>query len=249
MAVVKTSRGPFELELVATRSVAPGTTHFVFRRADGETMAFRPGQFAMFHFHDDDGVAFDRSYSFAAAPDGSPHAEFSIALLDDGRGGRKLSALQVGGRVQASGPHGRFVLRDEAVRRYVLVATGTGIGPYRAMLPSLVERFATSPLRVHLIFGCRTADDLLYADELHAFAASHPAFTWEARLSRGAPDESAYPLRSGYVQAGFGELGLDPAQDVVYLCGNPNMIDDATARLVDLGWSPYAVRREKYVSA
>ena len=44
-------------------------------------------------------------------------------------------------------------------------------------------------------------------------------------------------------------LGLDPASDIVYLCGNPGMIDDAYALLKAAGFGVQQVRREKYLSA
>ncbi len=39
---------------------------------------------------------------------------------------------------------------------------------------------------------------------------------------------------------------LDPEQDIVYLCGNPNMVDQSIELLTEKGYSPLAVRREKY---
>jgi NAD(P)H-flavin reductase len=47
----------------------------------------------------------------------------------------------------------------------------------------------------------------------------------------------------------FGSLDLSPTTDVVYLCGNPNMIDEAFQLLVDAGFPIPQIRREKYISS
>jgi len=51
----------------------------------------------------------------------------------------------------------------------------------------------------------------------------------------------------GYVQTHFGELTLDPAKDVIYLCGNPDMIDQAMEYLRALNFPSRNLRREKYL--
>jgi NAD(P)H-flavin reductase len=44
-------------------------------------------------------------------------------------------------------------------------------------------------------------------------------------------------------------LDLDPENDIAYLCGNPDMIDQAFDRLTQKGFSPKNIRREKYISS
>jgi NAD(P)H-flavin reductase len=55
--------------------------------------------------------------------------------------------------------------------------------------------------------------------------------------------------RPGYVQAFFSQLRLDPDADVVYLCGNPGMIDESVEVLKAMGFTLKQLRREKYLSA
>ena len=52
----------------------------------------------------------------------------------------------------------------------------------------------------------------------------------------------------GYVQHAFPDLTLNPQEDIVYLCGNPSMIDDAFTYLKDTGFTMQQVIREKYIS-
>jgi NAD(P)H-flavin reductase len=48
------------------------------------------------------------------------------------------------------------------------------------------------------------------------------------------------------VQGALADMTLEPEHDIVYLCGNPNMVDQAIELLTEKGYSPLAVRREKY---
>lgn len=227
--------------------MCPSTRSFRFRRTDGQAPTFKPGQFLQIHF-DWEGDATIRSYSIATVPGASDEYELCIAYVEGGRASQYLWALAPGDVIDASGPYGRFILRDEEIGRYVLVATGTGVAPYRTMLPSLAARMAASDLQVELLLGVREPTDLLYGEEFRAFAAQHPRFRFHACYSRVLPEPHRPDERRAYVQNAFAELEPSPERDVFYLCGNPNMVDGAVEALTGVGFSPYAIRREKYVS-
>lgn len=241
------ARQNLNLVLKSWSMITPSVRHFVFTREDGEAANFTPGQFIMIHF-DHDGTPTQRSYSISARADRCADFEIAVSFVEGGRATRYLWSIDEGARISATGPLGRFVLRAEQPRRYVLVGTGTGVSPYRAMLPEIRRRIEHENLRVTLLLGVRTRDELLYGEEFAQFAAENPGFEFVACLSRGLPDDSRPYERHGYVQHQFGTLDLDPELDIVYLCGNPNMIDDAVADLETRGYSPYQIRREKYVS-
>ena len=42
--------------------------------------------------------------------------------------------------------------------------------------------------------------------------------------------------------------GLDPARDIAYMCGNPNMVDACVEAMKGFGLPMKHIRREKYVS-
>ena len=56
-------------------------------------------------------------------------------------------------------------------------------------------------------------------------------------------------VRHGYVQQFLQEFAPDPASDIAYLCGNPNMVDACFETLKGFGLPVPAIRREKYVSS
>ncbi len=239
------ARNEIELQLRSFRDVAPGTRHFVFSRVDGEPVKFHPGQFLMMHF-ECDGESHSRSYSLANDPAGADTFELSVAFVEGGRGSTILWALAPGERIRVTAPHGRFVLRQEPVRRYVLVCTGTGVAPYRAMVGELTRRMRDEGLQVTLLLGVREPADLLYADEWTGLMRDYPGFSFLACYSRIQPESPKPWERKGYVQGALADMTLDPEQDIVYLCGNPNMVDQSIELLTEKGYSPIAVRREKY---
>jgi NAD(P)H-flavin reductase len=51
------------------------------------------------------------------------------------------------------------------------------------------------------------------------------------------------------VQVALQEIRPDPAHDIAYLCGNPNMVDEAFTLLKEAGLAIPHIRREKYISS
>jgi NAD(P)H-flavin reductase len=133
--------------------------------------------------------------------------------------------------------------------RYLLVATGTGVTPYRAMLPQLSALHAERDVEALLLFGARSPEELLYGEEFRAFAEANPWFRFVPCFSRQMPDSAQPDDRRGYVQQVLAEFAPDPQRDIAYLCGNPNMVDAAFEVLKSAGLPVPHIRREKYVSS
>ena len=244
----------FSLRLADSRMLAPTVRHLAFERADAAPFAFVPGQFVQIHFSYADGKPTKRSYSVATigAGDGSPvtRVEMAVSYVEGGAATDLLGNLKHGESVTASGPYGRFCLMDPDVnRRYLLVATGTGVTPYRAMLPQLKVLMAARDVEVALVYGARNEAELLYGDEFEAFARDNPRFHYYACLSRSPRAVPRPHDRSGRVLATLAELKPEPTHDIAYLCGNPNMVDEAFAQLKDAGLPIPHIRREKYISS
>ena len=249
----------FPLKLVSRRMVAPAVGHYVFRRDDGQPVAFNPGQFVQVHFHYADGTATKRSYSLATLHDPAQGPCETVALAVRSVAGGAATALfeglQEGDVIDASGPFGRFCLMPgDSNRRYLLIATGTGVTPYRSMLPLLEQAIAARGIEVVLMLGARTPAELLYGDELRAFAQRHPGqvrfvpcFSRELPAPGSAHDHP--DVRHGYVQQFLAEFAPDPAADIAYLCGNPDMVDACFEALQAHGLPVPRIRREKYVSS
>ena len=235
--------------------LAPSVAHLSFTRADGAPVAFVPGQFLQVHFTYGDGTATKRSYSLATRGESGEGSdglvEIAVSYVAGGAATALFEGLEIGDCVNASGPYGRFcLLPADANERYLLIATGTGVTPYRAMLPLLERKIRERGIRVVLLFGARSPDELLYGDEFRAFADAHPDhFRFVPCFSRELPADPHPDVRHGYVQQFLAEFAPDQAGDIAYLCGNPNMVDACFESLKEAGFEVRQIRREKYVSS
>lgn len=248
----------FPLKLVGSRMLAPSVRHLSFVRDDGLPLDFIPGQFIQVHFNYPDGTPTKRSYSLATQHDHAfgpgESVEIAVSYVLGGAATALFTALDEGQQIQASGPYGRFCLmpKDEN-RRYLLIGTGTGVTPYRAMLPQLQQLIGERGIEVVLLFGARTPSELLYGDDFRAFANDHPDFRFVPCFSRELPAEDSphhHPdVRRGYVQDVLAEFAAHADTDIAYLCGNPNMVDVTFEALKAAGLPIPHIRREKYVSS
>ena len=234
--------------------LAPSVGHYQFVRDDGQPLDFVPGQFIQVHFRYADGTPAKRSYSLATIHDhalGPGEAvEIAVSYVPGGAATALFEGLPEGGHVEASGPFGRFCLMPgDRNARYLLIATGTGVTPYRSMLPQLQSLMAERGVEVVLLQGARTPAELLYGDEFRAFADAHPGFRYVPCLSRELPPDPHPDVRHGYVQQHLGEFAPDAARDIAYLCGNPDMVDASFEALKGFGLPVPQIRREKYVSS
>lgn len=220
--------------LVRARPLTPGVRELTFDPGPGH--AFVPGQWV--NLFDPQGEK--RSYSIASAP--RPDGTFDLAVthVPGGPMSTLLHALPVGAELRMADAQGFFVL-DPVVRPVLMVATGTGLAPFRAMLQQLLA--APPTVSVWLIAGHRTEADLLYRDELESLAL--PTFRYWPTLSRGGP---TWRGSQGWVQAhvppALAALGTDVD---VYVCGLTHMVHavrDLCRR--ELGVPRKQVHAEKY---
>jgi NAD(P)H-flavin reductase len=150
-----------------------------------------------------------------------------------------LFAMQPGDVVDLAGPLGYFVWRKPAGSS-ILVATGTGIAPFRGML----QNAAANPHpTVHLVFGVRFESNLLYRAEFEALERSRDWFQFHPVLSRAG---ESWTGRRGHVQEHVLELLGERREVDVYICGLKAMVDDLRTRLKAVGLDRKRILYEKY---
>lgn len=248
----------FQLKLISRRFLAPSVCQYVFVRTDDQPLEFKPGQFVQIHFSYADGTPTKRSYSLATVRElGAPPGRFIEIVVSYVAGGAAtalLEGLAPGDTVDASGPFGRFyLLPADANPRYLLIGTGTGVAPYRTMLPQLEKLIRERDLQVVMLFGARSPGELLFGDEFRAFATRYPDnFRFVPCFSRELPAADSphahADVRHGYVQQFLGEFHPRP-DDIAYICGNPNMVDACVEAMKGYGLPMAQIRRERYISS
>jgi ferredoxin-NADP reductase len=216
-------------ELIAARMLSPSVRSLDFRVSDGSAVGHVAGQYLDLIVPTPRGLPYKRSYSIASAPDASHPDRFEVAVtrVEGGPTSEALHALAPGSAVEIEGPSGTFVRRaGEREHPALLVATGTGLAPIRAMLTE-ETRVAHGPPLV-LLFGCRTHADVLWGDELRAWQRECPRFALHVTLSRAPPDWRGL---AGYVQRHAGELAGSLPDAHAYVCGVSAMVDDVVKLL------------------
>lgn len=238
----------FPIILEESFMISPKVKHFVFKSSQSPAFSYVPGQFITIHF-EQGGKQLKRSYSIANSPNNDNRIEFAAGYFKGGPGTELLFNLQKGDSININGPFGRLILKENNPKRYLFVATSTGTTPYRAMLTELGNRMNKDPnLEVVILQGVQKKEEILYFDEFMSFVKQYPRAHFRAYLSRENETDLKQNEFKGYVQKAFPELKLNPDQDLVYLCGNPGMIDDSFNYLKEQGFAMQHIIREKYIS-
>lgn len=238
----------FEVTLEESFMLSPKVKHFVLRANTETAFSYKPGQFITIHF-EKDGKKLRRSYSVANPPAGDNRIEFAAGYVDKGPGTELLFNLKPGDTLNINGPFGRLILKESLPKRCILIATSTGVTPYRAMIPALRRLLLQhQDFQVYILQGVAYANEVLYVDEFLQLSTDCDRAHFKACLSR--EDSAALQAHevNGYVQQQFDALALNPETDMVYLCGNPSMIDDAFAQLKERSFAMQQIIREKYIS-
>ena len=208
--------------------VAPDVVVLTLQLPASERLNYRAGQYIEIMLRDNK----RRSYSMASAPvEGGP-VSLHIRHMPGG-----LFTDQVFGTMKErdilrfEGPMGTFFLREDSDKPVVLLASGTGFAPLKAIVEHMINE--QSPRPITLYWGGRRPHDL-YMDALcRQWAADLPQFTYVPVVSEALP-EDAWSGRTGFVhQAVIADLP-DMSAYQVYACGAPIVVESANRDFVQL---------------
>lgn len=227
-----------QARLISSHELAEGVRHFVFEAAGVERLDFAPGQFVSL-VHEIDGNSITRAYSLASAPSENNRFELCLNCVDDGHLSPHLFVMQPGDEIAMSAPLGTFVMRQPP-RDSILIATGTGITPFRSYLQAYLPQGSPN---FTLLFGVRYESHLLYRAEFEEMVRKYSQFRFWPTLSR--PGEH-WTGRRGHVQGHLLEA-IGERRDIdFYICGLKPMVDDVRAMLKEMGFDRKQIRYEKY---
>lgn len=181
-----------------------------------------------------------RSYSMANAS-GARHLDFFVRLVPGGVFSDWLAmGAAVGDVLELSAPRGSFFLRKEA-RPRLMVAGGTGLAPFLAMLSAIEREDELREQPTTLILGVRTAGHVFAREALDAWKARLPNL--DVRVASEAGDVEGG--HTGYPTDLIPSLGLEP-RTRVYLCGPPPMVDAGRSACVKAGIARNEVLCERF---
>jgi len=216
----RTLRHRLVVQEVVAESDTVTTVVMSGRRLD--RLPARAGQFLQWRFLDRPGFTRAHPYSLSAAPDGRT---LRITAAHLGDGSSSLAELRPGTKVAFEGPYGRLHQGVRTRSKVLLMASGIGITPMRALLEELDQR----PGDVTLVYRTHSDADRILVDELTALAKSRGARFFVVTGPRAAGRVSWLPQHAAHLGdvPALQQLVPDIAGHDVFICGSPGWMDVA----------------------
>ena len=191
-----------------------------------KAMAFEPGQHILMGRADS---IHKREYSIYSGTN-NQNLEILIKEVADGMVSKNLKKLVTGDKLEIEGPLGFFGLEKDMVekkKKFLFVASGTGIAPFHSMVKSIPD------LDYTLLHGVR------YAHEAYEKEAYDPEKY--ILCTTGDEDGDFYGRVTDYIR----QHQFDK-DTICYFCGNFNMIKDAMDLLSRQGFPSEQLHAEVY---
>ena len=193
----------------------------------------------------EDGYTAERSYSIASAPGEPP--TITVERLDDGEVSPYLTEeLRAGDEIEIRGPIGGYFIwtGDDPATPLLLVAGGSGVVPFRAILRHRHNLGSKVPVR--LLYSARSLPDVIYRAELdHADDGVAVIYT----LTRHRPP--GWTGHAGRVDQRLLAEAAWPAErnPLTFVCGPTPFVETVASGLVELGYPAGRIRTERYGGA
>lgn len=172
-----------------------------------------------------------RAFSIANAPHDDAYLQLHIRRIAGGSFTTELfENTQEKSLLRVEGPKGNFYLREDSDRPIILLATGTGFAPVKALIEHAIAEGVSRPM--HLYWGGRVEADLYMQALARSWAETHDNIYYTPVLSQPA---AGWMGRTGYVQQAVMEDFDDLSGFEVYACGLPRMVHEALDALAARG--------------
>ena len=193
-----------------------------------ESFQYRAGQYLDVLLRD----GARRSYSMANAPHTGPALELHIRHMPGGRfTDLVFGSMKERDIVRIEGPMGSFFLREDSDKPVVLLASGTGFAPIKALIEHMQERQISRPAT--LFWGGRRPHDLYMDAWVRAQCAVMPNLSYVPVVSDALPEDK-WQGRTGFVHQAVLEDMPDLSGYQVYACGAPVVVESAQRDFSDL---------------
>jgi len=221
--------GEFAIRKMPTRVTtitkpAPDVAILQMQLPANDRLQYRAGQYVEFILRDGS----RRSYSMANAPhtqEDKPGIELHLRHLPGGKfTDHVFTAMKEKDILRMEGPFGSFFLREDSDKPMILLASGTGFAPIKAIIEHL--QHSKSKRHAELYWGCRSKADLYLHDWALQAAATLPNLRYIPVLSEPKPDD-AWTGRTGFVHQAVMHDHPNLMNHQVYACGVPIMVESA----------------------
>ena len=229
--------------VTAIRPETPKTKSFLL--ALPGWMGHDPGQHIDLRLTAPDGYQTQRSYSIASPPELARQLELTVDRIPDGEVSPYLfDVLMTGDQLELRGPVGGYFVWDVTMGGpLLLVGGGSGVVPLMAMLRHRAAKQSTIPAR--LLYSARTAEDVIYRDELDQLAGGgglEVLFTFTRQAPAGW---TGYQRR---IDAAMLDEVIKPfGKDArTYVCGPTLLVESVANLLVGMGLPAERVHTERF---
>jgi len=225
---------------------------WMVRIRPAEKIAFLPGQYITAGVPGKTRMV-ERPYSVVSSPR-EAELEFFLELVPVGELTPQLYQIPVGGEVHLRRlAKGRFLFDDKSGHsNHLMVATVTGVAPYVSMVRDMAacaDQDETISHRIVVLQGASLPHELGYREELAGHMLRYGFFHYIPTISR-AWLEPAWEGEKGRVEdvtrKYLDALNFTPATTTVYVCGNPNMIENVKGVLQRAGFPKESIKEEVY---
>jgi CDP-4-dehydro-6-deoxyglucose reductase len=210
--------------VLAMERAAPDVMVLRLQLPANQNLQYRAGQYVEFILRD----GARRSYSMANAPHllGSPPAiELHVRHMPGGRfTDHVFGAMKDKEILRMEGPFGSFFLREDSERPIILLASGTGFAPIKAVIEHMQLKGITRPTTLY--WGGRRPQDLYMHRWCEQAQATMPQLRYVPVISDALP-EDAWAGRTGFVHRAVMADWPDLSGHQVYACGAPIVVDSA----------------------
>lgn len=207
--------------------VAPDVAVVTLQLPANEALAYRAGQYIEFLLKDGK----RRSYSMANAPSLEGPLTLHIRYMAGGLFTEHVfNTMKERDILRFEGPHGTFFLREESDKPIVLLASGTGFAPIKALVEHMIHLKSMRP--VSLYWGGRRPLDLYMNALCEQWAATLPNFHYVPVVSHALPEDH-WRGRTGFVHQAVMHDIADLSNYQVYACGAPIVVESARKDYVE----------------
>jgi CDP-4-dehydro-6-deoxyglucose reductase len=201
--------------------VSPDVMVIKLQLPANDTLRYHAGQYIEFILRD----GARRSYSMANAPHNGPGVELHVRHMPGGRfTDHVFGAMKEKEILRVEGPYGSFFLREDSAKPIVLLASGTGFAPIKALIEHLAHQQSERP--IVLYWGGRRPQDLYMDDWVREQAAAMPHLRYVPVVSNAVPEDN-WKGRTGFVHQAVLEDLPDLSGHQVYACGAPIVVESA----------------------